>query len=44
MDNSVNELAAVEQAVADSKEKLARELADLQLVMLGGGLGETILV
>ena len=44
MDHTATEIAAVEQAVAELKEKLSRELAELQLVTLSGGMGETILV
>jgi hypothetical protein len=44
MDNSAKEIAAIEQALSESREKLAMELRDLQLVMSGGGMGETILV
>jgi hypothetical protein len=44
MDNSTKELAAVEQAISESNDRLKKELVDLQLAMLGGGTGETILI
>jgi hypothetical protein len=36
------EVAAVEQAVEFSKDPLVVELHDLQLALVGGGIGEVI--
>jgi len=35
--------SAIEGAVAQSTEKLVRELNEFQLALVGGGIGETIL-
>jgi hypothetical protein len=44
MDNSAKEIAAIEKALVECREKSALELHDLQLAAFGGGTGETILV
>jgi hypothetical protein len=40
---SKNEVNAVAAVVEADVEKQARELADLELLLVGGGIGETIL-
>ena len=42
MESTKVEILAVEQAVAASSPVL-RELAELELVLVGGGMGETVL-
>jgi hypothetical protein len=43
MDRAVQELEAVETAIAESQQHQARELQDLQLAVMGGGCGDPIL-
>jgi len=43
MELSKVEVAFVEKAVAEVAEEQVRELNDLQLLLVGGGIGETIL-
>jgi hypothetical protein len=43
MDLNMEELAVVEVVAAGAMEQQLRELGELQLAMIGGGIGETIL-
>jgi len=42
MDFTKNEIAVVEQTVVDAADAQIRELADLQLALVGGGGGEVV--
>ena len=43
MDNNQVEVFVVEQTVADAREETIRELNELQLVLVGGGYGDTVI-
>jgi hypothetical protein len=43
MDLNKNELSIVEEAAAKATEDQIRELDELQLSVIGGGIGETVL-
>ena len=43
MERANQEIAAVEQTLADVAELQVRELTDLQLAFVGGGAGETVM-
>ena len=43
MEHSNAELAMVEKAVVEGTDKHLCELNDLQLALVGGGVGETVL-
>jgi hypothetical protein len=43
MENSKNEVVAVAKVVARENATAVRELAELELAVVGGGCGETIL-
>ena len=42
MEISESEVSAVEQAVNEIPEKQIRELSEMQLVLVGGGIGDVI--
>jgi hypothetical protein len=42
MEVSSKEVAAIEDAVVEIVEAKARELNDLQLCLIGGGIGEVV--
>ena len=44
MENTKIELASVEATVAKAQETQQRELNELELALVGGGSGDTILV
>jgi hypothetical protein len=43
LENSKAEVSAVSEVLAREKAAVIRELAELELVLVGGGYGETIL-
>jgi hypothetical protein len=43
MERAQKEIAAIEQTMMEVAEMQIRELEDLQLALVGGGAGETIL-
>jgi hypothetical protein len=43
VDHTKIESTVVEQAIAEAREDQINELSDLQLALIGGGYGETIL-
>ena len=43
MDLNKSEIAHLESGLIDTKEGQLRELSDLQLALVGGGIGETVL-
>ena len=43
MDHSNVEVSAIEQTLAEVTEAQIRELNELQLVLVGGGYGDTII-
>ncbi len=43
MEHTNTEVMKLEQAVSDATEAQVRELNDLQLAFVGGGIGETAL-
>jgi hypothetical protein len=44
MNTTEIEIAVIKETAAEQSEAAVRELNQLQLVMIGGGAGETILV
>lgn len=42
MELTQSEVKAIETTLAESLEKQARELSDLQLALVGGGIGDVI--
>jgi hypothetical protein len=42
MDLNKTEVAALERAVSEVNEHQVKELNDLQLVLVGGGIGEVV--
>ena len=43
MEHNKSEVAVIEKAVVEGAEKQLRELNDLHLALVGGGVGETVL-
>ncbi len=43
MEHIHNELAIIEKTVIEAAEKQVRELNDLQLAFVGGGIGDVIM-
>ena len=43
MDRAIQEMGAIEQTLAEVAEIQLRELSDLQLALVGGGAGDTVM-
>ena len=43
MEHTNNEVAIIERVVVEATEKQLRELNDLQLAYVGGGIGDTLM-
>ena len=43
MEHTKNEVAIIEKTVLEAAEKQLRELNDLQLAFVGGGIGDVIM-